>query len=361
MSCGKEMNIYQGLFDRIHVGIYQTNNDNKISIANPAFAKTFGYESPDDIIGKDIREFYIDPARRQEFKNELTKGGGYVTGYLARMKKKGGEPFYALIDSHIITNEEGEEIGIEGILRNAPERFVDLQKMVDDRDTFMQNISHELRTPMTTVLAAAENIQRGITTGPDIPKALKKIEIELQRLNLMTERLSRAELIARGLSECHPSKLNIYEHLSISRTLMTPLAERKNITIEIEDEIKKWPPLQIDHEMFKHAILNLLDNGIKYSYPGSSVRIYGYQHWGQREIMVQNRGIPILFDEYDKIFERYYRTKSAIAVSPTGSGIGLMLVKDFVEKHNAKIQVKSAPISEKSAHHLNSFLLIFPR
>ncbi|MDY7031358.1 MAG: PAS domain-containing sensor histidine kinase [Thermodesulfobacteriota bacterium] len=361
MKLAKETNKSEDFFRRIHVSLYQTDQDDIITLANPAMAKMFGYDSPENIIGKDLKDFYVEPERRKEFKEILRQQGGSVIGYLARMRMNTGEYFYVSADSKIIKDVKGNEIGVEGVLRRVKKEDIELRRMVDDRDTFMMNISHELRTPMTTILAAAENLQEGRTTDVEKPKALNKIVIELQRLHLMTERLWRAEMIAKGLSVCQPSNVDIWEKLSSSRKMMIPLAERKSIKITINDEIKKWGPIKLDREMFTHAILNLFDNAIKYSYPNTYVKVDGNRHWLDVVLSFQNVGPLISSDEHDKIFERFYRSKKAVAMAPSGSGIGLVLVKDFVEKHEAKIEVKSVPYKEKNHRHLNTFSLIFPK
>lgn len=361
MSPDQERDIYKDFFDRIHDLVYRTNNDNIITLANPAFAKIFGYESEQDIIGTDIRELYVDPEGRDKLLDALKRHDGYVTGHIKLVKKNTGERFYLSVDSHIITDEEGKEVGIEGIGRGVTERETQLQRIIEEQDRFMEDISHEIRTPIATILATAENMQKGIVPTSDQPKVLKKIVTELQRLNLLAQRFWRAELIRKGKLECQKSKVDVYERIAFCKTLLTSLAERKSISIEIDNEIKKWSPQLLDREMFQHAIFNLIDNAIKYSYPGTFVKVYGNQRVDSWQLVVQNRGIEIEPEEIELIFQRYYRTKRAISMSPSGSGIGLLIVKDFVDNHGAKVEVKSEPIRSKSDPYLNSFSLIFPK
>lgn len=360
MNLGEKKDIYEDFFNRIHDFIYQTDLNDEIIIANPALVKLFAYESVKEITGMDVKKTYVNTDDRDKLKKKLRESGGSVTDYSIHVKKKTGEKFWISVDSRIIENEKGEEVGIEGIGRDVTKREVELQKIIEERDRFFMDVSHEMRTPMATIFATAENIQKGITPESKIKNSLNKIVTELQRLNLLAERFWRAELITKGILEYRPSKVNIYEIISNCRKLMLSLAQRKKIDIKIDDKIKRWGPLTLDRKMFMHTILNLLDNAIKYSFAYTFVKIYGERYRTFTELVVQNLGIEISPDEQTKIFERYYRTKKAISIEPTGSGVGLMIVKDFTEKHDGKIKVESIEKKEKGPY-LNSFSLIFPK
>ena len=112
--------------------------------------------------------------------------------------------------------------------------------------------------------------------------------------------------------------------------------------------------------MFRLVTLNLPHNGIKYSFPNTSVKIGGWRDNGGAgiSITIENEGIHILDEEKDRIFERYFRTKEGIQMDPAGSGIGLALVKEFVDHYDGKINVRSAEVG--FGKYLNVFTLFLP-
>lgn len=93
MNDSEGLDMYQDFFARFKLGLYQTNNDDIITLANDAFANLYGYQLAQDVVSKDMKQFMVEPGRREEFKQELRKRGGLVPGYLGRHKNKTGDIF----------------------------------------------------------------------------------------------------------------------------------------------------------------------------------------------------------------------------------------------------------------------------
>ncbi len=140
---------------------------------------------------------------------------------------------------------------------------------------------------------------------------------------------------------------------------MADLAESKSIRIEIDPSIKTWREVRLDPDKFRLVVMNLIQNGIKYSFPDTTIKISGWLDVTDSGISMTfaNEGIPIHDEEKDRIFERYYRSKEAIIKDPSGSGIGLVLVKEFVDHYNGRIDVDSREIG--FGRFLNVFSLYF--
>ena len=141
---------------------------------------------------------------------------------------------------------------------------------------------------------------------------------------------------------------------------MIDMAERASIEIVIDQNLERWQTIHLDREMFRLVVLNLLHNGIKYSFPNTCVRIGGWQNEGGAgtSIKFENEGIQIHDEEKDRIFERYFRAKDAIKMDPAGSGVGLALVKEFVDHYGGRIDVVSTEIG--FGKYMNAFSIFLP-
>ena len=154
--------------------------------------------------------------------------------------------------------------------------------------------------------------------------------------------------------------VNAYMVFAECRKLLIDMAERKTIEIHIAPDLKDWHTIHVDAEMFRLAVMNLLHNGIKYSFPKTFIRIGGWQDSVGTGVAItfENEGIIIHNEEKDRIFERYFRSKDAVKMDPAGSGIGLALVKEFVDHYRGRIDVRSTEVG--FGRYLNVFSLFLP-
>jgi len=153
---------------------------------------------------------------------------------------------------------------------------------------------------------------------------------------------------------------DVYKLLSECRDTMSDLAADKSIEIRIDPEIEKWQSVYLDIEKLALVVMNLIQNGIKYSFPETQIDISGWKDVVNSGIVLTfaNEGIQIHDTEKDRIFERHYRSKEAIKTDPTGSGVGLVLVKEFVDHYKGRIDIRSTEIG--FGRFLNVFSLYLP-
>jgi signal transduction histidine kinase len=158
------------------------------------------------------------------------------------------------------------------------------------------------------------------------------------------QRIHRGELIYKNASS------SIRETVSKVVDTLVDVSRREGVEVSPEwDSFENLPNLFLDRDVFFEAILNVVDNAIKYSSGRVGGRrpqviVKAWQTAGEIILSVGNRGIEIPEEEVPRIFERYYRTAQAKRLKPDGSGIGLSIVKDFVEHYGYEIEVKSDPI-----------------
>jgi signal transduction histidine kinase len=230
--------------------------------------------------------------------------------------------------------------------------------------SFLEDVAHDLRTPIQNILLEARALARGLVS-PEMSKDLAgRLATQVWRLHAVSQRLWTSIEIERGSFDPEETDdVDVYETLTESKNSLEDLAANREITIWIDPMFRELQSrrekIVVNRTLFFQAVLNLMDNAIKYSHPGTEVRIYGHSTPSQITVSFANRGIPVREEEKEKIFERYYRTKEARRHRPEGTGIGLHIVRTFVD-HYGEIEVKSRPIGDP-LDCFTEFRLIIPR
>ncbi len=247
------------------------------------------------------------------------------------------------------------------IVTNVFSSMRKLQETVDVQTTFMESVSHDLRTPIQNIMTAAENLRECRIAPERASRTITGVVTQLQRLDLLAQKAWMLEQLRLDKLIYNDEKeVDLYSILVECRQIMTDMAEMRSMEIHIDPSIRVWRPIHVDVEMLRLVVLNLLHNGIKYSFPDTHVRIGGWQNGiGIGVAMTfENEGIPIQDEEKDRIFERYFRSNNAVKMSPDGSGIGLALVKEFVDHYKGKIDVRSTEVG--FGRYLNVFSIFLP-
>lgn len=206
------------------------------------------------------------------------------------------------------------------------------------RREFTANVSHELKTPLTSISGFAEIISKGYVKPEDVPRFADNIYKESQRLITLVEdiiRLSRLDENAKDLERETVSLSDMAEHIAAR---MQPTADQHGIKIEthLEPASVEGVPQVIDEMMF-----NLIDNAIKYNKEGGKVTVTVAVENGHPVFRVQDTGIGIPAGEQDRVFERFYRVNKSHSKTIGGTGLGLSIVKHGALLHHARIELDS--------------------
>jgi PAS domain S-box-containing protein len=352
------------LVQRSLVGIYVIQ-DGVFKFVNEALAKIFGYASEEligkqyiDLVAKDDKEKVKDEVERK-IKGEERKP------YSFKGIKRDGTEIDVMVDSARIPYE-GKD-ALLGTLRDITEEKrlkenleEEVKKRTEAFGRFTEDIAHELKTPISTILTIIDNYRRGLIKEDEVPQTLENIFMELERLNLFSEKLWRLIEVESGKCEVRLDSINVYQEINSLWSRLQSKAGQKGILFRVGKEIKNWRPLRTDKDLFGHIVLNLLDNAIKYSFERSYIEVSGKTEPGTVIIDFVSKGKTISPEDQVKIFEKYYRTKEAKDMVPAGSGIGLYLVKKLMELLGGRIEVKSVPVpGATKGESLNIFRLIF--
>lgn len=205
---------------------------------------------------------------------------------------------------------------------------------------FTANVSHELKTPLTSIAGYAELIESGIAKQEDIRPFASTIRKQALRLVTLSEDIIKLSQLDEGESVNVPfSSTDIYEIAKRCVDALSINARLKNVTIELKGEnsfIKVNPPL------VEEMIYNLCDNAIRYNTDGGSVTVEIEQNDGQTLVTVSDTGIGIDSKYHEKIFERFFRVDKSRSKETGGTGLGLAIVKHIVQLHNAEMSVESS-------------------
>jgi len=236
-----------------------------------------------------------------------------------------------------------------------------IQETLEDHSNFMESVSHDLRTPIQNIMIAAENLRECRIPPERASRTITGVVTQLERLNLLAQKAWMLEQIRADKLVYNDDQMVSPYNISLEcRNVLIDLAEGKNINIHINPGMKNWQDIRMDAEMFRLVVLNLLHNGIKYSFPDTHIRVGGWQDGVGIGVAMtfENEGISIRDEERDRIFERYFRSNDAVKVDPAGSGVGLALVKEFVDHYRGKIDVRSTEVG--FGRYLNVFSLFLP-
>ena len=208
------------------------------------------------------------------------------------------------------------------------------------RREFTANVSHELKTPLTSISGFAEMLQNGMASGEeDVKRFAGRIYSEARRLIALTDdiiRLSRIE--QSGAVEDEPVELRALCE-GAAEALRFP-AEQKQVAIAVSGDLVT---VRGSRQMLDELVCNLADNAVKYNRPGGRVDLTVRREGDWAAVTVADTGIGIPREHQARIFERFYRVDKSRSKQTGGTGLGLSIVKHIVERHGGSISLESAP------------------
>ena len=203
------------------------------------------------------------------------------------------------------------------------------------RREFSANVSHELKTPLQSIIGSAELLESGLAKPEDQPRFLGHIRREASRLVNLIEDIIRLSQLDEGV-ELSTETVDLLAVAEEVKAILQPSAEEKNVRIAISGAGFCVVGVR---RMLQEILYNLCDNAIKYNVPGGSVAVQ-VEH---NRLVVSDTGIGIPAEHQSRIFERFYRVDKSHSKASGGTGLGLSIVKHAVSYHKAKIQLESTP------------------
>ena len=248
------------------------------------------------------------------------------------------KPIYDLDLEHPLDNETYDELTpfLEAMDRQNKEK----EAVSNMRKEFSANVSHELKTPLTSISGYAEIMKNGMVRPQDIPLFSERIYKEARRLITLVEDIIKLSKLDEESVELEKQDVDLYELTREIISRLSPQASQKNIRMEVTGEpVKYFGIRQILDEM----IYNVCENAIKYNNEYGRVSVWVGNTLDGPKITVSDTGIGIPEEHHERIFERFYRVDKSHSKERGGTGLGLSIVKHGALLHGAKVSVESTP------------------
>jgi signal transduction histidine kinase len=210
------------------------------------------------------------------------------------------------------------------------------------RSQFVASVSHELKTPLTAIRMFGETLVLGRTPDHSQTEYLQTIVSESERLSRLVDNVLDFSRIEQDRKIYQMQRVRLADVVrSALRAIQYPLA-RQNFTLNvaIDDSL---PPLMADPDAIEQAVLNLLANAVKYSGAAREIRLQVRRDQDEAVIEVADSGMGIAPEHHQRIFEKFYRVRSAETDRVPGAGLGLTLVSHAVKAHGGRVEVSSTP------------------
>jgi len=325
----------QAILAGMKEGVIAVGADDRILILNPTAEQLLGI-SMDSARGKTVQEAIRHPGLQKFF--ETAYAGDAPSS--EEIVLRGRDERLLQATGSALVDADGNRIGALVVLNDVTQT----RKLENLRRDFVANVSHELKTPITSIKGFVETLRDGAIDDPS--KAREFLEIvarQADRLNAIIEDLLALSAIEQRAEAAEIPKQR-ERILSILEAAVVGL-ETKAGAAGVAVSVQCPPDLEADVNapLLEQAVTNLLDNAIKYSPSGSTVSVMAELADGDVAIHVADNGPGIEAEHIPRLFERFYRVDKARSRKQGGTGLGLAIVKHIVQAHGGRTGVKSAP------------------
>lgn len=335
LTITKQRNELEAVLTSMIEGVIAVDGDARILSVNQAAAKLLEID-PGCAQGRSIEEGIRD-ADFQRFVNRTLAAAQPTEEDICLPSGQGR--FFQLHGARIGGSDDGKS-GAVIVIHDVTQ----IRRLENIRRDFVANVSHELRTPVTSIQGFAEALlEKGMNDPEQVERYLKIIAKHADRLNAIIEDLLS---LSRLEEDAERRRISLEEvdlrPILQSAVEMTQIkASEKNVAIKLNcsEQIKA----RVNSALLEQAVVNLVDNAIKYSKPDSSVRIDVERRPNEITIAVADSGCGIERKHLSRIFERFYVVDKGRSRNLGGTGLGLAIVKHIAQVHNGSVTVQSAP------------------
>ena len=349
----KEQYLIDALLNNLPDHIYFKDIESRFIRINKAHAMFFGLSDPDQAIGKRDFDFFTDDHAQQAFNDEQNI---IRTGHLLSLEEK--ETHYDHEDTWVSTvklplcDKDGRIIGTFGISRDITkhklaEEEIKLKNELllttnAEKDKFFSIIAHDLRGPLSSFLSATQILSEDIQTmaTQEIKEITVSMKESAQNIYTLLENLLEWSRLRRGRLDFVPERLNINEKINDCIGVLSEYARKKEIQIFVS--IPGALEIHADNHMFDTIVRNLVSNAIKFTNVGGKISVEAISNNNHFiEMKVSDSGIGMPPELKSKLFLLSEKTSRPGTNGEMSTGLGLLLCKEFIEKHGGRIWVES--------------------
>ena len=313
---------FYAVIENMSEGLVLLSTKKTVLSINPAAEKFFGTDG--SCVGRNFIE--IERGRDIERAIDLASESGHTELSLGRDGRE-----YRLNISRIDSGEGA--VGLALLTFDVTDRVFAER----NRREFTANVSHELKTPLHSIMGSAELLENGMVADADVPRFVGRIRAEAARLVSLIDDIIRLSQLDEG-GEMPKDTADLYEIAEEEVSRLRDEAEKKNVTLNLTGEVAIVNGVS---RLLHEIVFNLCDNAIKYNRDGGSVSVDVKASDGGAVLTVSDTGIGIAPEDRQRVFERFYRVDKSRSKEVGGTGLGLSIVKHAVMDMGGSINLES--------------------
>ncbi len=318
----RSQNEFNAITSNMSEGLIVLNKDGVVVSLNTAARKIF--EAEEDSIGKDFLTIDRTPEISRAIKETLS-------GKKQELEYEKNGRNYDLCINKIVEKDE-----VIGVLLLAIDNTEKIQAEQNRRE-FTANVSHELKTPLQSIIGSADLIESGLVKPEDMPRFIGHIKTDAARLVSLVSDIIRLSQLDEN-TEMNWENVDALSVAKEALEMVGPIAESRNISLTIKGEPA---PLNSVHKLLYDIIYNLCDNAVKYNKEGGFVKVDVKTAGDKVQVAVSDNGAGIAPADQSRVFERFYRVDKSHSRESGGTGLGLSIVKHAVAYLKGSISLES--------------------
>ena len=319
----RSQNEFNAITSNMSEGLIVLNKDGVVVSLNTAARKIF--EAEEDSIGKDFLTIDRTPEISRALKETLS-------GKKQELEYEKNGRNYDLCINKIVEKDE-----VIGVLLLAIDNTEKIQAEQNRRE-FTANVSHELKTPLQSIIGSADLIESGLVKPEDMPRFIGHIKTDAARLVSLVSDIIRLSQLDEN-TEMNWENVDALSVAKEALEMVDPIAESRNISLTIKGEPA---PLTSVHKLLYDIIYNLCDNAVKYNKEGGFVKVDVKTTGDKVQVAVSDNGVGIAPADQSRVFERFYRVDKSHSRESGGTGLGLSITKAIFQQHGFRFGVQSA-------------------
>ncbi len=331
----RQRNQLEAILTSMSEGVIAVDQDGRLAIVNLSAASMLGLDVA-AAKGRSLQEAVRNP-ELQELVSRVLAGSGPARKEIAVLAGR-----QAILQVHGVALRSARQDGLLGALVVLTD-ITRLRQAERMRKDFVANVSHELKTPITAIKGFAETLLDGSSHDPDhVSRFLNIIATHARRMEKIVQDL----LTLARLENQDEGRAVEFEQADlgqvVARAIQACALEAGQKGIQIETRVADGLCLEASSHLLEQALVNLVENAVKYSGSGSRVTVTAGRQAGQVVICVADQGCGIARQHQARIFERFYRVDKARSRKLGGTGLGLAIVKHVAQIHGGKVEVESS-------------------
>ena len=321
------------VMNQMQSGIIVVDARLHILLATPVARKLLGIAPNSE--GVAVADASKDVNLGSVFAEAMRREGVYTNEVAARTAVGRGHRPLRLYVSPM--RQDGKVVGALAMVEDITE----LRRLEQVRTDFVANVSHELKTPLTSIKGFVETLMDGAISNPQMAeKFLKIIMLEAERLTRLINDILSISKLESGMTEVTLERIQLDKMAFEAADMLRIHAAEKDVTINAHRN-KKPTYIIGNPDRVEQMLINLIENGIKYNKPGGSVTVHVFGNDREANLTISDTGIGIAEEHLPRLFERFYRVDKGRSRSMGGTGLGLAIVKHIVRSMNGEIEVHS--------------------